>query len=149
MVLFSILFSCNALQKHDEKFDFTVPDNFSNWVFVEYEVKNAPPLKKVDGREQLTIPADGYLQIPDLFQSSRLEHRYTTVSGKEIPQIDLERPELSYDQAMKVTEEKPFVCCRTTLIRTNEEGLQRKYQRFYIGLGPAGTPPEPVTTQKP
>ena len=64
-------------------------------------MKNAPPLQKVDGREKLTIPADGFLQIPNKLQSSRIEHTYKTVSGNVIPQLDLERPKLSYDDAMK------------------------------------------------
>ena len=65
-----------------------------------------------------------------------------------IPQLDLERPKLSYDDAMKTIQEEPFVCCGTTTIRTDEEGQTRKFSRFYIGLGPAGSPPETVPPQK-
>ena len=141
MFLFSILFACNTLQKSTENFDYTVPDTFSGWVFIEYEVEGTAPLQKVDGREQLIIPADGFLQIPNPLQSAHLDHTYKTVSGKEIPQLRLEK--LSPDEELKTIREEPFVCCRTTHMRGVENGQHRKVDRFYIGSGPAGTPPEP------
>ena len=141
MFLFFIFFACNILQKNTENFDFTVPDKFSGWVFIEYEVEDATPLQKVDGREQITIPAGGFLQIPNTFQSAHLDYTYTTVSGKELPQLRLEK--LSTDEELKTSRKDPFVCCRTTQIRGDEKGQERKFDRFYIGLGPAGTPPEP------
>ena len=141
MFLFSIFFACNALQKNHENFDFTVPDTFSGWVFIEYEVESATPLQKVDGREQLIIPADGFLQIPNPFQSAHLDYTYKTVSGKEIPQLRLEK--LSPDEELKTIREEPFVCCLTTHMSGVENGQERRFYRFYIGPGPAGTPPEP------
>ena len=132
------IFACNNTDI--EKQDYSFPDDFSGWVFVEYGVKDAPALKKIGEREQVQIPKNGVLQIPNPFVSYRLDHRYNTRSGTILPDLSLEK--LSYDEEKQVVREKAFVCCGGTTTIAEQERPQRMFSYFYVGKGPAKERPE-------
>ena len=137
-MLFGLLFACNNIAI--EKQDYIFPDEFSGWVFVEYEVKDAPVLTKIGEREQLSIPPNGILQTPNPFISYRQDHRYRTTSGTVLPDLALER--LSYDEEKKVVRQQAFICCGGTATITEPGSQQRKFSYFYVGKGPAKERPE-------
>ena len=123
-----------------EKQDYIVPDDFSGWVFVEYEVKDAPTTKKIGEREQMHVPENGVMQIPNPFVSSRLDHRYKKKSGMVLPDLALEKH--SYEEEKKVVRKKAFVCCGGTATITEKGDAKRTFFYFYAGTGPAKERPE-------
>ena len=144
MLLGLFVLACNNTEI--EKQDYSFPDDFSGWVFVEYGVNDAPKLEKIGGREQVQIPKNGVLQIPNPFVSSRLDHRYKTKSGTVLPDLSLER--LSYDEEKQAIREKSFVCCGGTATITKQGHFQRTFSYFYVGKGPAKERPELPTESK-
>ena len=127
-----------------EKQDFIFPDDFSGWVFVEYEVKDAPALPKVGDREQVVIPASGVIQIPNPFVNYRLDYTYKTKSGTVLPSLT---PEKLYNEEKNVVREKAFVCCGASSIIIRED-VEHKYHYFYAGKGPAKDPPTEPASKK-
>lgn len=144
MLLGLFVLACN--NSEIEKQDYSFPDDFSGWVFVEYGVKDAPMLEKVGEREQVQIPKNGVLQIPNPFVSYRIEHRYKTRSGTVLPDLSLEK--LSYDEEKQAVREKVFVCCGGTATITEQGHSQRMFSYFYVGKGPAKERPELPTASR-
>ena len=144
MLLGLFVLACN--NSEIEKQEYSFPDEFSGWVFVEYGVKDTPTLEKIGEREQVQIPTNGVLQIPNPFVSSRIEHRYKTKSGTVLPDLSLER--LSYGEEKQAIREKAFVCCGGTATITEQGSPKRTFSYFYVGKGPAKERPNLPTAIK-
>jgi hypothetical protein len=117
---------------------FLIPDGYTGWVRVEFEVQGAPPLPMDAGQNVLTIPPSGLLQTSSAEQYGWAKDSYyfsSNAGARPIPD--------SGAQALiwgKINGEK-----------SGSSG-KRKYQQFFVGTeqqfreqaGDKGIAPKPL-----
>lgn len=69
--------------QHRRGQDITLPEGFSGWACIEYEVTAAPPLTVVGGRYQIRVPESGKVRTSSQLEGGTAQDRvYTTVDGR-------------------------------------------------------------------
>jgi hypothetical protein len=63
---------------------FLIPDGYTGWIRIEFEVRGAPPLPIDHGEYTITIPADGVLRTSSVEQYGWARDRYYYHSGQNM-----------------------------------------------------------------
>jgi hypothetical protein len=66
---------------------FLIPDGYTGWVRVEFEVQGAPPLPIDHGEYTIKLPADGVLRTSSAEQYGWAHDRYYYYSGQNMPSL--------------------------------------------------------------
>jgi hypothetical protein len=115
---------------------YVLEDDYAGWVTVEVGAPGVPEAPVADGWRQVEVKA-GHARTGSGFGGGPA--RFATEGGA--PLTLLEDRGVGYDEALQVTREATFVCCRTNARVVVEGRSARTFERFYVGRGPAGEPP--------
>jgi|SRR5579863_1117958 len=100
---------------------FLIPEGYTGWVRVEFEVQGAPPLPMEAGNYVFTIPADGVLRTSSPEQYGWARDRYYSYSAQGTrPLTDSGSDRIIWGK-----------------INGEESGVsgKRKYEEFFVGTG--------------
>jgi hypothetical protein len=98
---------------------FLIPEGYTGWVRVEFEVRGAPPLSTVGGEYVLRIPADGILRTSSSEQYGWARDHYYYHSAEGV------RPIPDSGQA-------PLIWGKINGEASGAAG-KRKYEEFFVG----------------
>ncbi|HEY3972918.1 MAG TPA: hypothetical protein VGM18_07925 [Candidatus Sulfotelmatobacter sp.] len=110
-------------------FRFLLPNGYTGWVRVEFEIPGAPPLKSENGRTVLEIPPDGSLRTssPEQYGRTKDAYFFDSPSGlRPIPDSGPGRLIWGKVDGEKIDGEK---------INGEKSGVSgtRKYEEFFVG----------------
>lgn len=71
-----------------ENKNFYLPDNFSGWVMIEYNVPNVPLLPQKEGAYQITVPDSGKIKTSSPLVDGWGRDLFFTKDGKQIPNTE-------------------------------------------------------------
>jgi hypothetical protein len=122
---------------------YLIPEGFTGWVTIEYEVADAPPLPFEDGHRLFIIPRSGRLETSspqELGRIVRERYYYVHADGRRTP---IRRPELEYNaEPNSAYKQHPEVVILGSVVRVSRrEDREHHLDLFYVGRGPAGDPP--------
>jgi uncharacterized protein DUF6843 len=63
---------------------FLIPEGYTGWVRIEFEVRSAPPLPTEGGQYVFTIPSDGVLRTPSAEQYGWAKDQYYYYSAQGV-----------------------------------------------------------------
>ena len=63
---------------------FLIPEGYTGWIRIEFEVRGAPPLPMEGGQYVLKIPPDGVLRTSSAEQYGWAEHHYYYYSAQSV-----------------------------------------------------------------
>jgi hypothetical protein len=83
LIALSVWFGISARHSAQRSLRFLIPDGYTGWVRVEFEVQGAPPLSMHDGSCVLKISSDGTLKTssPEHYGWANDEYYYSSDSG--------------------------------------------------------------------
>jgi hypothetical protein len=117
---------------------YLVPDGFSGWVMIEFEVAGAPPLPSEDGQRLFIVPRDGTLQTSSPQELGRIVKERYYFLGSDGRRTPIPKP--ADPNAAYAAHPEPRILGSATRIETGD-GQDRLFDLFYVGHGPAGDPP--------
>jgi hypothetical protein len=122
---------------------YLIPEGFTGWVTIEYEVADAPPLPFEDGHRLFIIPRSGRLETSspqELGRIVRERYYYVHADGRRTP---IRKPESEYGASGDVAAEvhpAPVILASGVGSSTGASG-RHVYEQFHVGRGPAADPP--------
>ncbi|HEX2687258.1 MAG TPA: hypothetical protein VHN14_11595 [Kofleriaceae bacterium] len=137
-----VLCACHQEPKHAIPTIYELPNGFTGWVTVEYAVPAAAALPEERGARVIRIPPDARLQTSSPQWLGIVDNRFYFVdgTGRRTPIDDREAtPDAAPNEAGK-SHDHPVVLRFETGDMTDATG-RHVFERFYVGLGPAGEPP--------
>jgi hypothetical protein len=96
-----------------------IPENYTGWVRIEFDVQGAPPLAKEGGEYVITIPADGILRTSSPEQYGWAHDRYYYYSGQAM-------------HSLSDSGEGALIWGKLNGEALGKSG-QRKYEEFFVG----------------
>jgi hypothetical protein len=87
LIALSIWLGLSARHESLRSSRFLIPDGYTGWVRVEFEVQGAPPLPIDHGEYTIRIPADGVLRTSSAEQYGWAHDRYYYYSGQSMPSL--------------------------------------------------------------
>jgi len=122
---------------------YVLPAGFTGWVTVEFAVPGAPALPREEGARLLRVPADGRLATSSPQELGIIDHHYWFDDG-DGSRTPIDDPAAHYGADPGVAErrhDQPVVLGLHTGTMSDAGGTH-VFERFYVGTGPAGDPPE-------
>lgn len=98
---------------------FLIPENYTGWVRIEFDVQGAPPLPKEGGEYVITIPPDGILRTSSPEQYGWAHDRYYYYSGQAM-------------RSLSDSGEGALIWGKLNGEASGKSG-QRKYEEFFVG----------------
>jgi uncharacterized protein DUF6843 len=98
---------------------FLIPEGYTGWIRIEFEVQGAPPLPMEGGQYVLKIPSDGVLRTSSAEQYGWAKDQYYYYSGQGVRALPDSGPaELIWGK-----------------VNGEESGVsgKRKYEEFFVG----------------
>jgi len=124
--------------------NYEIPQRFTGWVTVEFEIAEAPALPDDHGARLIRVPSGGVMRTSNRQVLGILDNHFyfLDAAGARVP-IDepAARPDAAPDEAAKPHDRPVVLGFETGDIR--DASGHRVFERFYVGPGPAGTPPAP------
>jgi hypothetical protein len=98
---------------------FLIPDGYTGWIRIEFEVHGAAPLAMEGGEYVFRIPADGVLRTssPEQYGWAQDHYYYYSAQGKH---------------ALQDSGEAPFIWGKINGEASGGSG-KRKYEEFFVG----------------
>jgi hypothetical protein len=143
-VVLVALVACHREPKHAVPAVYELPEGFTGWVTVEYAAPEAAALPEDHGARRIRVPAAGKLRTSSPQELGIVDNRFYFVdgAGRRTP---IAEPEAAHgaapDEASK-RHDHPVVLGFATGDAADATG-HRVFERFYIGVGPAGEPGPP------
>lgn len=85
VVLFGLFIIGFQLFMKRKNKSFYLPDNFSGWVIIEYNVPNEKPLPEKEGAYQIVVPDSGKIKTASILDDGWGRDLFFTKNGKQIP----------------------------------------------------------------
>jgi hypothetical protein len=118
---FGLLMANNASTSARPSSRFLIPQDFTGWVRVEFEVNGAPPLPLENGAYVLRISAAGTLRTSSPEQYGWANDRYCYYSAQGLHSLADSGP-------------SQFIWGKLNAEASGPAG-QRKYEEFFVGTG--------------
>jgi hypothetical protein len=141
IIVFVVFVACHREPKHAIPAIYEIPEGFTGWVTIEYAVSSAPALPDDRGTRMIRVPASGRLRTSSPQELGIVDNQFyfSDGTGKRTPIDDPEaRHGAAPDEAAR-RHDHPVVLGFETGDTTGSSG-RRVFERFYVGLGPAGEP---------
>lgn len=98
---------------------FLIPEGYTGWIRIEFEVQGAPPLPIDHGEYTITIPADGVLLTSSVEQYGWARDRYYYYSGQNM-------------RSLPDSGESAMIWGKLNGEAASTSGKQ-KYEEFFVG----------------
>lgn len=137
-----VLVACHREPRHAPPAVYLLPEGFTGWVTVEYASPGAAALPEEHGARIIHVPADGKLRTSSPQELGIVDNRFYFVDGAGA-RTPIAEPEAAHgtppDEASK-RHDHAVVLGFETGDATDQTG-RHVFERFYVGVGPAGEPP--------
>jgi hypothetical protein len=122
---------------------YLIPEGFTGWVTIEFAVLGAAPLPREGGARLIVVPRTGTLRTASAQELGIIDHQFWFV-GAQGTRTPIDEPEAHYGadpNAAWMVYDHPVVLGFHTGDATDALG-RHVFERFYVGVGPAGDFPE-------